>query len=264
MPEELKPGETSEVISQGGGNPDTSEVNTDTVNEAEFTDTPAEEGGQPSPQPEGRTEQSREQNAENARRRREAERQKELQAAREQAIIETLNGKNPYTGEEMKDSADVNEYLMMREIEKEGGDPLADFSKHQKAKERKAAEEAQREAQETEWYRQDREAFVAKHPEVDLTALLANEQFQEFAEGKVGNLTLSEIYEKFIKIVGAYEEKTKKIAAQMVANRKASPGPLSSPTGNTTPFFTREQVAKMSEAEVSRNFDAIRASMTKW
>ena len=36
----------------------------------------------------------------------------------------------------MKDSADVEEYLTMKEIESKGGDPLADFSKFHKAKEK--------------------------------------------------------------------------------------------------------------------------------
>ncbi len=264
MPNENKAGETNEVkTSQGSENPAAPEENRENVSEFEFTDTPAAEG-EKHPKQEGRAEQTREQNSENARRRREAERQQELQAAREQAIIEALNGKNPYTGDEMKDSADVKEYLSMKEIEKAGGDPLADFSKFQKEKDRKAAEEAAKRETEAEWYRSDREAFVAKHPEVDLNALLSNADFNTFAKGKVGNLPLSEIYEDFIGIVQGYAEKSKKIAAQIVANRKASPGPLSTPNGEKGSFFTREQVKAMTPEEVHKNYDKIRESMTKW
>ena len=62
------------------------------------------------------------------------------ETAREKAIIEVLNGKNPYTNEEIKDHADVEEYLLMKEIEKNGGDPLSDFSKYQKEKDKKENE----------------------------------------------------------------------------------------------------------------------------
>lgn len=263
MPKEIKAGETSEDDSlQGSENPAASNESKENVNEFEFTETASE--GEKSERADAEMKQTKEQNSENARRRREAERKKELQSAREKAIIETLNGTNPYTGEKMNDSADVNEFLMMREIEKAGGDPLSDFSKHQKEKQRKEEEEAQRREKEDEWYRADRESFVSKHPEVVLDDLLSNEDFNAFAKGKVGNMPLSEIYEDFIGIVSKYEEKSKEIAAQMLANKKASPGALSTSNGSSASFFTRAQVQSMSPEEVHKNYDAIRKSMTKW
>ncbi len=188
MPDELKTAQTNEEENNPSvdGNAADNQQDTEKENEAEFTDT-SEQGGEQKPQPPKKEEpsQSREQNSENARRRREAERKQELKAAREQAIIETLGGKNPFTGEEMKDSADVEEYLTMKEIETKGGDPLADFSKFHKAKEKERIAKQTREETEKEWYRKDYDDFATKHPEVDINTLLQDKQFQSFASGKV-------------------------------------------------------------------------------
>ena len=267
MPEELKTAQTNEEENNPSvdGNADANQQDPENENEAEFTDT-SEQGGEQKPQPPKKEEppQSREQNSENARRRREAERKQELKAAREQAIIDTLGGKNPFTGEEMKDSADVEEYLTMKEIETKGGDPLADFSKFHKAKEKERIAEQTRAETEKEWYRKDYDDFAAKHPEVDINTLLQDKQFQSFASGKVGTLPLSEIYEGFVGLVAEYEKKARQIAKQTLANSKASPGALSSPNGADSGFFTKEQVQKMTQEEVSKNYDKIRASMRKW
>ena len=145
MVEETRTAETSaEDFAQVDSHADVDMANAtnDAINEAEFEGDA--EGGKKA---EGEAvsapkSQTKEQNAENARRRREAERQQELKKAREETIIETLDGRNPYTGEEMKDSEDVAEYLTMKRIEKEGGDPLSDFSKYAKKQNREAAEAA--------------------------------------------------------------------------------------------------------------------------
>ena len=240
------------------------ETNSDNVNDVEFTDSSEGEA-----QPEQEKQPTHEQNnSENARRRREAERKAEIEKAtkeaREQAIIEALGGKNPYTYEEMKDSADVEEFLLMREIEKNGGDPLTDFSKFQKTKEREKAAKAAEDEAKQNWYKKDREDFTAKHPEVNIDNLIQDKQFQLFASGKVGNLPLSEIYEGFIEVMSEYEKKAKQKAKQLLANSKSSPGSLSSPNTLDNGFFTKEQVQKMTQAEVDKNYDKIRASMRKW
>lgn len=266
MPEEIKKTaqetvETTEV----GGNADTDESK-EQVNDVEFADSEQDKSSE-EPKSETKT-QTKEQNSKNACRRREAERQAELKrveaATREKAIIETLNGKNPYTNGEMKDHADVEEYLLMKEIEKNGGDPLADFSKYQKEKQRKKAEETAKESEEKDWYEKDYQNFATKHPEVNLQTLISNEQFQKFADGKVGTKPLSDIYEDFLSIVSEYEKKAKQSVKQALANKKASPGALSSTNPSDSGYFTREQVQAMTEEDVHKNYDKIRASMRKW
>ena len=255
--------ETTEVSENADANNES-----ENLNGAKFADGASGQDGQEGQlKPETPKAQTQEQNSENARRRREAERQAEIKkaenAAREKAIIEILNGKNPYTEAPMKDHADVEEYLLMKEIEKSGGDPLSDFSKYQKERDRKRTEEAEKKARQREWYENDSKEFQAKHPEVNLQDLIKNENFQKYADGKVGVRPLSEIYEDFVELISEYENKANKKAAQTLANQKASPGSLSTTTSSNR-YFSREQVMGMSQKEVDENYDAIRESMTKW
>ena len=152
----------------------------------------------------------------------------------------------------------------MREIEKNGGDPLVDFSKFHKAKAKeKIAEESEKNKQ-AEWYAKDREDFLSKHPEVNLETLIQDKQFQLFAEGKVGNRPLSEIYEGFAGLVSEYEKKAKNIAKQTIANSKSSPGALSGTGDNNSGFYSKETVLKMSEKEIKDHYNDILSSMKKW
>lgn len=264
MNDEVKTAETTEETSVVDSHADVNQT-TENVNDVEFTDSTEAEGTAETEAPKAQT---KEQNSENARRRREAEHkaaiEKAKSEARMQAIIEALDGKNPYTGEEIKDQTDVDEYLTMKEIERSGGEPLADYSKFQKKKLREEEAKRAEEDKQAEWYRADREEFTTKHPETDLNALVKDKSFQAFAEGKVGRVPLSQIYEGFLEFTAQYEKKANKKAAQLVANKNASPGSLSSTNTPEDGYFTREQVLKMSQDEVEKNLDKIRASMPKW
>ena len=118
MAEEIITAETNGENPKGNIDAGIVQNEMDDVNDVEFDDTPQEQDGNMQSSSKEKSTQSKEQNSENSRRRRESERQQEMKAVREKAIIDTLNGKNPYTGEPMTDSADVEEYLTMREIEK--------------------------------------------------------------------------------------------------------------------------------------------------
>ena len=104
----------------------------DTSNDVEFSDTPNEDVNKaddrkqepqtPNTPKESEKKENKPQktNSDYARERRKAEREAELKKVRNEAIIETLGGENPYTHEKMEDEADVQEYLTMKEIEKSG------------------------------------------------------------------------------------------------------------------------------------------------
>ena len=205
-----------------------------------------------------------EKNAKIAEKRREAERARELKETREKAIIEALGGKNPYTGRPMKDGDDVAEFLSMQEIEKKGGDPVTDFPEHQKAKARAEREKEAKAREEQEWFENDRTAFTEKYPKVDLDALIADEDFADYADGKVGVKPLAEIYEGYLRQSARFEERARTRAAQAVANREASPGSLGSAGAADTGFYTPEQVDAMSKSEVKKNLDKINESMKHW
>ena len=227
------------------------------TNDVEFSD-----GAQKAAEP--KQTQTKEENREFARKRREAEREALIKETRQKAIIEVLGGKNPFTGDEMKDSLDVEEYLAMREIEREGGDPVADYAKFRKKRERIDAQRAQSERERADWYRRDREDFITAHPDVSLEELIADERFRSFAKGKVGDVPMKEIYADFVALTGHYEENARRMASQMLANKKASPGALSTSQSPESDYFTPEEVKKMSRDEVRANYEKIRNSMKKW
>ena len=260
-------GQETVIDTDNGGsvNPDTADnaeggeaVNTEGFDDSNDSDKGSEEKGAK------KEAQTKEQNAENARRRRDAEREKEKRKLRNDTIIDTLGGKNPYTGEDMTDDLDVEEYLIMKEIEKNGGDPVSDYQKVRKQKDREAVAKADQATKSAEWYRSDREAFAKAYPDVNLSDLIADEDFREWSEGKIGQKPLSEIYRGFIGFKSKFEERAKDIAAQKLANKNASPGSLHNTNPAESDFFTADQVRAMTPEEVHKNYDKIRKSMEKW
>ena len=256
------------------------QTETEAAAASEETEIPSATGdGEPTPAPEdgdgftdaesgtesGKEKQGDEQNTKNAKRRREAESAK-VQKAKEEAILMALKHKNPYTGDEMKDSEDVREYLAMREIEDGGGDPLKDFGKHQKQKARE--ERAAREDAEAlkQGLADQLKEFREQEPTVDVKNLLADEDFRTYADGKLGTKPLLEVYRSYRGFVDKLTGKTKeeKKAAQATANQRASVGPLSSSAKTETGYYTPEQVKQMSREQVREHYEDIRKSMKKW
>lgn len=237
---------------------DTSENTDNDVNDASFTD------DNDSGTDDGKQTQSKEQNSQNARRRREAERRAEIYKARNQAIIDALDGINPYTNEEMKDALDVEEYLAMKEIKKNGGDPVGDYAKIHKQKQREKAEKDKQDAQSQEWYANDRKDFAKKHPNVDINKLSEDANFVAFAGQRVGKEPLATIYSGYLELTQSIEKNIQNKNKQQLANANATPGALSTTGTGESEFFTKEQVQKMTPAEIKKNFEKIRKSQEKW
>lgn len=236
------------------------------------TDKPAEK----STDPEEKAEQSAGERAINAIKRREAERREELQRVREQTIIETLGGINPYTGEEMKDSADVSQYLTMREIKSRGGDPVGEYAKYhtilEREKAQKEAEEEQKRTDEAERkaaHDRDVSAFREKYPDVSMQSMMNDADFMAYAKGRVGkDGSIYAVYDAYATAKAAeeqrVEQRAREIAAQMQANAQASPGTAKGEASGDPEYFTREQVQAMTQAQVHRNYDKIKKSMKHW
>lgn len=235
-------------------------------------DEPAER----STDPEEKEEQSVGERAINAIKRREAERREELQRVREQTIIETLGGINPYTGEEMKDSADVSQYLTMREIKARGGDPVGEYAKYhtilEREKAQKEAEEEQKRTDEAERkaaHDRDVSAFREKYPDVSMQSMMNDAEFMAYAKGRVGkDGSIYAVYDAYAAAKAAedarVEQRAREMAAQMQANAKASPGTAVGQASEDVEYFTREQVQAMTQAQVHRNYDKIKKSMKHW
>lgn len=259
----------SVAVGESAGTDNTSGAVTETASEASFTDNSAEKGSETNNSKGQAAEGEKsapkgEKSSEYARRRREAEQAKAIKEAEEKAIIRALGGINPYTEEEMKDSHDVAEFLAMQEIKKNGGDPISDFARHQKERERREADERKKQEDEKAWYQNDKSEFVKAYPDVSLSDLIEDKMFQSFAGGKVGTVPLKEIYEGFLSFTAEYDKRANEKAAQIAANAKASPGALSSAGESNEKFFTRDEVKAMNAKQIHENYDAIRRSMTKW
>ena len=211
--------------------------------------------------------------AENARRRREQQAREDIRRAREEervsSIIEALDGKNPYNGEAMKDAADVEVFLTMKRIKASGGDPVTDYARARadadRESARRAADDQRAREDQRRWYEQDRADFERAHPEISLSDLLSDGDFAEYAEGKVGKKPLSDIYDGYTRMQQRYSRAAEEKAAQALANARASAGSIAGSGSSAEPdFFTEEQVRKMSQAEVHKNYAKIMKSMEKW
>lgn len=231
----------------------------DTSNEVEFTDfsenyTEANQDNQNNDELDVKDKTNKEvnnrpqkTNADYARERRKAEHEAAIKKARNDAIIEALNGENPYTHEKMEDDADVQEYLTMKEIEKQGLDPIADYHKHLKAKVKEQEKASQVKTNQEEWVQKDKVDFASKHPGVNLAELIEDDLFRTFALGKVGKMSMDKIYTDYQTFVTKSEERAKDRAAQLLANSAATPGKL---TNQSPPQAT--SIADMSKAEFER------------
>ncbi len=257
--------DTEQVNNGATENSDSS--NMENVNDVEFTDTKT-----PEETPEKKEEVNKpkeevkktQDNSENARRRREAERQQELKKARYDAIKEAVDGINPYTNKPIVDDIDVEEYLTMKEIKKNGGNPLEDYSQYTKDKKKEEVKANEEKERQEEWFENDYKDFKTKHPEVNLEELGKDEAFKSYAENLVGKKPMSEIYEHYQEIVSRVKQEQSEMQARQVANANATPGSLSSPDKDNEVLFTREEVKKMSQEEVHKNWDKILKSQKKW
>lgn len=286
-PEEKKnvSGTTVEELNSGAS--DNDEVDEDEAEaeaeEQEFTDEAEEDGGAGADEedeegkPEGKKPQTSKENAANARRRREQEQAQRIEAAsrkaRVDAIIDALDGKNPYTGEPMKDAHDVAVYETMKRIEKNGGDPVKDFARASAEDARKAEATRTQADADRKWYAADLAAFRKAYPDVDAQELLSDPDFGEYAEAQVrAKVPLAKIYGGYEKLRAKFQreadqkaEAAKDGAARALANARAGVGSKAgSGEKPEEDYFTPEQVRAMTPEQIERNLEKIHKSQLRW
>jgi hypothetical protein len=141
-------------------------------------------------------------------------------------IVDAVGGVNPYTHEEIKDDADIDEYLLMRKLDKEGKDPIEDYAAAVKGEKRAIAEQAKADKNR----REEVAEFAKKYPSVDITALLQDPRFGKFAGKRVQNESLATVYADYLEFTqgedAAIEHKAAVKAKQAEMKRRASPGSL--------------------------------------
>lgn len=235
MPEELKTAQTiTEVVepaNQDDGNPQGNGESGDAA--------PTQE--QPEGQkPEEKKPQAKNENAEFARRRREEERQKALEQRELETAIKITGGVNPFTNEKIEDRTDLDEFYLMKEIEKSGGDPIADFAKYQKQKRKEQEAKGQKKQMTEDQAREDWQKFSAAHPEIKIDDLMADENFLAFADGKIGNKPLAQIYDDYAKRFLKKEEPKKETTTV-----KKSPGSLGQPAPQVSEIYSKAEYDKL-------------------
>ena len=168
-------------------------------------------------------EQSRAENAYFAEMRRKQEAKKREQQIREETALETKLGlvkTNPYTHTPIKDKYDLEMYELQKAIEDEGGDPIADLSKHIanrkraeiEAEKARMAKQKQQEQAEREALEKDIAEFRKKYPNVNTAELATDSRFIDIVAEKQGRWTTLEMYEYYLSSKKAEENSKQKQA----------------------------------------------------
>lgn len=194
---------------------------------------------------------------------RESTSKKAAQQARDALIAEeniVYNGKKLTTESEYRDM--LKESAIREQYKgKVDDDLLEEIVEGKKFREQYAAEKQTNEQK----ARTENEftAFMEAYPDVKGEEIPA-EVWEEFNQGK----SLVDVYAKHevkaLKQKLASIEQQKQIEQQNLANAASSTGSVTG-SGSVAPtFFTQEQVLKMSNAEVNKNWSTIMESQKKW
>lgn len=205
----------------------------------------------------------------------EAERKKVEEQSYNKGLLAALDGKNPFTEKEIKDEDDIEELKTMQEMVKKGLDPITDF--HEYVKEKKREERKQQEIlkkQEEETVIKEKELeekaindvkeFNTKYKSINIDELLKNERFVDYSDGKLGNKSLIEIYEGFIRFEKKIEETAEEIALKKEARRQSSVGSLKGNANQEEGLLSMEQIKAMSDKEKVANIDLVNKSYQNW
>lgn len=188
--------------------------------------------------------QTSEENSKYAAARRKAEKAK-YDKAYEEGRLSAYKGKiNPYTNTKIEDLTDVEVYEDMYKIAEDGKDPLKDYASYTADKRREEARIEKEKLERESKAQQEIEEFSKKYPDVNISSLLKDEMFLDYAEGK--NKTLVDTYESFSKFKRSFRNEGIKTAKKTIANSISTPGSLNQSSDNIPDYesMSREQFLK--------------------
>lgn len=232
--------------------------------EEDFTDTDskAEEGNSKETEGKEKPKQSKEKNKEYADKRR-AEKLKAEET--ELKVLKEYVGKNPYTNEPIETLRDVKVYKTMKQIEKNGGDPIQDYHKYAGLEEQKAIDSEKTRA---ESIKKDVDDFKVAYPDVNLNELNKDDNFVQFANDFVGKVPLKNIYKAYCSVKEhlktTAEELAKQDIARKIAKENTSVGNLAVDGDANAPKYSLEQIGKMSQSEINKHWKDVEASYNYW
>lgn len=179
----------------------------------------------------------RQNNAYQAEQRRKREEQRERERIANEAFLKGQLESckiNTFTNKPITDEHDLKIFKIQMQIKQNGGDPIEDLplylAKNEREKAEKEEQQKKQEEEKNKKINDDIAEFKSSHSNVNLGEILEDEEFKTFSEGKLGNESLSKIYDSFLKfkkmIVDNYkkEEKSKKEKEQNFAKSPSSNG----------------------------------------
>lgn len=199
--------------------------------------------------------QSRAKNREYAQKRREQQ-EKEKKQSYYNGIKDTLGNVNPYTNKPIESDDDVQVYLTMKEMEKEGLDPnnSSDYIEFSRKREKTEREKLEKENQVKEKMNLEISEFKAKNPNVDIVELINNNKQWNAAilsQVQMG-YTLSQAYDNVMSLINAKVDETARTIAskeikKQTQNALASAG--SQTNGNEPNMTENVNIMAMTDKE---------------
>ena len=189
--------------------------------------------------------QSKDEKRANYERRIKEKHQKELEEAKRASYLEgvkkSTGGVNKFTNQPIEDEEDLAEYELMLEIDSKGDDPIEDYNKYVKEKNREAKRQAEIQAAEIEIANKkivdDIDNFRSTYKDVDINELLSeNSDFSKKFGKLVGKAPLSELYETYQSYQSEIDAKAENLALEKDARRESSTGGIGNNSVNEKSF----------------------------
>lgn len=196
------------------------EVEVEDGDEAEIEFDDSDTADEEEPNVDKKKKPSRDKEREYAKKRRE-QREREIKDSYFKGVKTALGDYNPYTNEKMETDEDIQTYLDMKEMDKQGLDPTnsSDYIKFMKEKNKVEAEKKELEEKVNTKMNTEIAEFRAKYPNVDISNLIStNSNWNKAILSQVaqGN-TLLEAYESVNNLI----QERVQIEANNIADEKA-------------------------------------------
>lgn len=110
-----------------------------------------------------------------------------------------------------------------------------------------------------EWYRKDSAAFDQEYPALDKDALFADEDFLAYAEGKVGEVPLADVYRGYLRLKKSLTEK----ARAQAARNNASGSLRQAASDGDNEYYTLGEMQAMSAKYIEQHWDKVQKSLKR-
>ena len=110
-----------------------------------------------------------------------------------------------------------------------------------------------------EWYRKDSAAFDHEYPTLDKDALFSDEDFLAYAEGKVGEVPLADVYRGYLRLKKNLTEK----ARAQAARNNASGSLRQAASDGDNEYYSLGEMQAMSAKYIEQHWDKVQKSLKR-